>query len=114
MLTTLHAHQKVLDSSSWITAIALLIIAMIFYLNFYSLSKRILITLVLICCIAAIGMSTPLVNKRIGEMVEMTMPYVKGEEQSKFNSLRYRIEVWKASWNIGMNSFVFGVGSREL
>ena len=96
--------------SSWITAIALLIIAMIFYLDFYTISKRILIILVLIFCIAAIGMSIPLVNKRIGQMVEMTTPYLKGEEQSEFSSLRYRIEAWKASWNIGMNSYVFGVG----
>lgn len=96
--------------SSWISAIALLIIAMIFYLDFYALYKRILISLVLICCIAAIGMSIPIVNKRIGHMIEMTTPYVKGEEQSEFNSLRYRIEAWKASWNMGMNNYVFGVG----
>jgi len=96
--------------SSWITAIALIIIAMMFYLDFYSITKRSLIILVLICCIAGIGMSIPVVNKRIGNMVEITAPYINGEEQRKFSSLRLRVEGWKASWNIGLDSYVLGIG----
>jgi O-antigen ligase len=38
------------------------------------------------------------------------MPYVDGEPQSEFNSLRYRVEAWKASWHIGMTEPVFGIG----
>lgn len=96
--------------SSWIAIIAVLIIAMIFYLDRYSLSKRILVSLALIVCISAVGLSIPLVKKRIDNMIVLVTPYVKGEEQTRFNSLRYRVEAWKAAWNMGMTDKVFGNG----
>jgi O-antigen ligase len=96
--------------SSWIAMIAVVFIAMIFYLDRYSLPKRMLVALALIGCVAAGGMSVPLVKERIDEMVVLVTPYVKGEEQTKFNSLRHRVEAWRAAWNMGMTDRVFGVG----
>ena len=96
--------------SSWITIIAVVIIAMIFYLDRYSLSKRILVSLALIGCIAAAGLSIPLVKKRMDSMIVMVTPYVKGEEQTRFSSLRSRVESWKAAWDMGMDDMIFGVG----
>jgi O-antigen ligase len=96
--------------SSWIAFIAVVMIAMIFYLDRYSLSKRILVSLALIGCIAAGGLTIPLVKKRVDNMIVLVTPYVKGEEQTRFNSLRYRVEAWKAAWNMGMTDQIFGLG----
>ena len=43
-------------------------------------------------------------------MIEMVTPYVKNEEQTKFNSLRYRVEVWKLGWHLGLENKIFGFG----
>ena len=37
-------------------------------------------------------------------------PYLSGEEQVQFTSLSYRVESWKAAWQIGADSPVIGVG----
>ena len=100
--------------SAWIVVIAIIIIAMIFYLDRYSLPKRIMIAMALIFCISAGGLAIPLVQKRIDNMVEVVTPYVKGEEQTKFNSLRARVELWKAGWRIGMTDKIFGVGPGNI
>lgn len=96
--------------SAWIAAIAIVIIAMIFYLDRYSLSKRILVALTLLVSVAAGSLSIPLVKERIDDMTVMVTPYLKGEEQTKFNSLRHRVESWKAAWNMGMTQSLFGLG----
>jgi len=96
--------------TSWLVVFALLPIAIFFYLDRYSFFKRVLFTLTLIFGIAIVSSSLPIVQKRVDEMIAMVTPYVKGEEQTKFNSLRYRVEAWKAAWNMGMADNVFGVG----
>ena len=100
--------------SSWIVIIAVVIIAVIFYLDRYSLSKRILVSMFLIGCVAAASLTIPLVKVRIDQMVVMVTPYVKGEEQTKFSALRHRVEAWKAAWNMGMTESVFGVGPGKF
>jgi O-antigen ligase len=97
--------------TSWLAGFAVLVIAMFFYLDRYSLSRRILFTLTLIGGIAIVGSSVPIVQKRFDKMIEISIPYVKGEEQTKFNSLRTRVELWKLAWHVGLENKVFGVGS---
>jgi len=99
---------------AWIVAIAVVMISIIFYLDRYSLSKRIIIAIALILGISAGGLSIPLVQERIDNMVEVFTPYVMGEEQTEFNSLRYRVELWKAGWQIGMKDRIFGVGPGNI
>jgi O-antigen ligase len=96
--------------TSWIAGFVVLVIAMFFYLDRFSFIKRVLITVALIVCTAIVASSVPLVQQRIDNMIEITAPYVKGEEQTQFNSLRYRVEAWRAGWNIGMENIIFGVG----
>ena len=96
--------------TAWFAGFAVLVIATFFYLDRYSLSRRILITLTLIGGIAIVGSSLPIVQKRIGQMIEIAMPYAKGDEQTEFTSLRIRVELWKLAWHVGMEDKVFGYG----
>jgi O-antigen ligase len=100
--------------TAWIAAIVIVMIAVVFYLDRYALWKRIAIAMALIGAISAGGMTIPLVQERIEKMVEMTAPYIKGEEQTKFTSLRYRVELWKAGWQIGMTDKIFGIGPGNV
>jgi O-antigen ligase len=100
--------------SSWIVAILLIVIATVYYLDFFTLPKRILIACALIFCFVAAGLSIPSVEQRTEHMTRIIMPYVEGEPQSEFNSLRYRVEAWKASWHIGMTEPVFGIGLGDF
>jgi len=100
--------------SSWISMTVVVFIALMFYLDRISLSKRIFISIALVGCIATAGLTIPLVQNRIDQMIEMVTPYVKGEEQTKFNSLRYRVELWKAGWYIGMSDKIFGIGPGNV
>ena len=34
----------------------------------------------------------------------------QGEEQTEFTSLRFRVELWKLAWNVGLDNVVFGYG----
>lgn len=96
--------------TSWISFAVVIVLAMIFYLDRYSLPKRILASIALVCCITAAAMTIPLVEERVESMIEQFTPYLRGEEQTEFTSLRYRVEGWKASWQMGMSDMVFGVG----
>ena len=96
--------------TSWLAGFVVLVIAMIFYPNRYSLFKTALFALTLIAVIAIVGSSLPIVQKRIGQTIEMVTPYVKGEEQTKFTSLRKRVEVWKFGWHAGLENKIFGFG----
>ena len=96
--------------SSWLAAIAVFFIAMFFYLDRYSISRRILVSLVVLCCIAVVSSSIPIVQKRIDHMIEVVTPYVRGEDQTEYNSLRDRVELWKLGWKMGMDHKAFGYG----
>jgi len=87
-----------------------IVFAMFFYFERYSLFKRVLVTLVLIGCIIGVASSLPIAQKRTNQMIEMVKPYVKGEEQDRFNSLRFRVELWKAGWRLGMENKILGFG----
>ncbi len=100
--------------TSWISLAVVIVLALIFYLDHYSLPKRILATFVVVCCITAAAMTIPLVEKRVDEMIEQFTPYLKGQEQTEFTSLRYRVELWKAGWHIGMTDPVLGVGPGNI
>jgi O-antigen ligase len=43
-------------------------------------------------------------------MIDITLPYVKGEEQIEFNSLSARVELWKLAWHVGQENIMFGFG----
>ena len=94
----------------WVAGIIVLFIAMFYYLDRYSISRRILVTLALIVGIVAVSSTVPPVQKRIDKLIRMTTPYVTGEEQTRYNSLRYRIELWKLGWKMGMDNKAFGYG----
>ena len=96
--------------TSWLGGFVVIVFAMFFYLDRYSLFKRVVFTLSLIGCIVIVSSSVPIVQKRIDHMIEMATPYVKGEEQVHFNSLRDRVELWKAGWRMGMENKIFGFG----
>lgn len=96
--------------ASWIVSIVVLVMVMFFYLERYSLSRRILVTLALLVAITISVSSVPMVQKRIGDMIEMVTPYVKGEEQPEFSSLRFRVELWKLAWQVGLDNKLFGYG----
>jgi O-antigen ligase len=96
--------------TSWIAGIVVVVIAMFFYLDRYSFFRRVLFTLVLIGGIAIVSSSLPVVQKRIDHLIEIVAPYVKGEEQTEFNSLRERVELWKLGWHVGLENKIFGFG----
>jgi len=96
--------------TSWLAGFVVLVIAMFFYLDRYSLFKRILYALALIIAIAIVSSSLPIVQKRIDHMIEIVTPYVEGEEQPEFNSLSSRVELWKLAWHEGQENKVFGFG----
>jgi len=96
--------------TSWLVGFALLPIAIFFYLDRYSFFKRALFALALIFGIAIVSSSIPIVKERIDDMIVMVTPYVNGEEQTEFNSLRHRVEAWKAAWDMGMADKFFGIG----
>ncbi|MGD2171009.1 MAG: O-antigen ligase family protein [Gammaproteobacteria bacterium] len=96
--------------TSWIAGIAVFFIAMFYYLDRYSISRRILISLALMASIAVASGTIPIVQQRIDKMIEIVTPYVKGEEQTEYNSLRYRVELWKVGLKMGMDNKIFGYG----
>jgi O-antigen ligase len=100
--------------TSWLAGFAVVVIAMIFYLNRYSFLKRALIAITLLTGILIVGSSLPIVQKRVDQMIEMVSPYVKGEEQTEFNSLRKRVELWKLGWQMGMENKIFGLGHSRI
>jgi O-antigen ligase len=96
--------------TGWLAGFVVFVAAMFFYLERYSVLKRVLFSLALIGCIAIAASSIPLVQNRIDHMIEIFEPYVKGEEQTEFNSLRDRVEAWKAGWQMGMENKILGFG----
>lgn len=96
--------------SSWLAGIAVFFIAMFFYLDRYSISRRLLVSLALLGGIAILSSAVPMVQKRIDHMIEIVTPYLKGEDQTDYNSLRERVELWKLGLQIGMDNKVFGYG----
>jgi O-antigen ligase len=100
--------------TSWLAGLVVIVVAMLFYLDRYSLFKRFLFALVLIGGIAIVSSSLPIVQKRIGQMVEMAAPYAKGVEQTSFSSLRTRVEAWKLAWHVGSEKKVFGFGPGSV
>lgn len=95
---------------SWMAILVVLFMALVFFLDRYPLGKRLLLALLAVCCLAMLSLSIPQVKKRVDIMVDSITPYVKGEQQSRFTSLSYRIESWKAAWEIGIESPLLGVG----
>ncbi len=96
--------------TSWLAGFIVLVIAIFFYLDRYSLTRRTLFTLAFISAIAIVSSSIPVVQKRINHMVNMITPYVQSEEQTEFNSLRFRVEAWKLGWHLGLENKLFGFG----
>ena len=96
--------------TSWIVGFVVLVVALFFYLDRYSFSRRILLTLGLLVAITITASSVPIVQNRINDMIEMVTPYVKGEEQTEFTSLRFRVELWKLAWHVGLDNKLFGYG----
>lgn len=96
--------------TTWVAGLAILVIAVFFFLDRYSKLKRAVIALALICGLAILAGSLPVVQKRMVRLVENFTPYVMGEEQSEFNSLRERVELWKLGWHLGLENRVFGFG----
>jgi len=96
--------------SSWLAGIAVLFIAMFYYLDRYSIFRRVLVSLVMMASIAVVSSTIPIVQKRIDQMIEIVTPYVKGENQTDYNSLRERVELWKLGWKMGLDNKTFGFG----
>jgi len=96
--------------TSWVGGGIVLVIAMFFYLDRYSFFRRILLTLVLMSAIAIVSSSLPRVQERFAEGIDMITPYLKGEEQTKYNAFSYRVEVWKLGWQAGLENKIFGFG----
>jgi O-antigen ligase len=96
--------------TSWLAGLVILIIAVFFYLDRYSLFKRFLFALTLIVGIAIVTSSLPIMQKRIDAMIEMITPYVEGQEQTKKSSLRTRVELWKLAWHVGLENKIIGYG----
>ena len=96
--------------TSWLAGIVVLVCAMLFYLDRYSVTRRLLVTLVVIVGITVVGSSIPLVNKRIEIMMDSVAPYVAGEELNHYNGFRSRVELWKLGWEMGMDHKLFGFG----
>ena len=95
--------------TSWIGAIPVLVVAMFFYFERYSLARRMLFTLAIVVGVTVAGNMIPVVEKRVDLMVEMAAPYVTGKKQSGFNSLRYRVELWKLGWNVSLAAIIYSV-----
>ena len=100
--------------TSWLAGFVVLVIALFFYLDRYSIPRRLLISLLLLGGVVIAGGSIPTVQDRVNLAIDNFAPYVKGEEQTEFNSLRYRVEAWKAGWQIGMENKLFGVGPGNI
>ena len=95
---------------SWMAILVVLFMALVFFLDRYPLGKRLLVALLAVCCLSVLSLSIPQVKKRVDIMVDSMSPYVRGEQQSRFTSLSYRIESWKAAWEIGIEHPLLGVG----
>ena len=100
--------------TSWLAGFVMLVIAMFFYLDRYSIARRLLFSLMLLSGVVIAGGSIPSVHKRVDSLIDNFTPYVKGAEQTQFNSLRYRVEAWKSGWQIGMENKLFGVGPGNV
>jgi len=96
--------------TSWVAGIVILLITMFFYLDRYSLFKRVLFTLVLMGGIAIVSSSLPRVQERFAEGIDMVTPYLTGEEQTEYNAFSHRVEVWKLGWQAGLENKIFGFG----
>ena len=96
--------------TSWLAGLVVLVIAIIFYLDRYSLYKRVLFALALVVGIGIVGGSLPIVQERVDQTIKMVKPYLKDKDQRKFSSLRYRVEVWKLGWQAGLENKIFGFG----
>jgi len=100
--------------TSWLAGIVVLVTTVLFYLDRYSLGKRLLLTLALICGIALVGSTLSTTQHRINQMVEMVAPYVKGEEPNNSSSLGLRVQAWAIAWNVGRQNPVFGFGPGNM
>ena len=89
---------------------AVLVVALFFYLDRVSLIKRWLIVLALVAVTVIVSGSIPVVQNRFGTMVELSMPYLKGEGQMAPNGISKRIETWKGAWHMGLDNPLFGFG----
>jgi O-antigen ligase len=96
--------------TSWVGGTVVLVITMFFYLDRYSLFKRVLFTLVLIGAIAIVSSSIPRVQERFAQGIDMITPYLTGEEQTEPNAFSHRVEVWKLGWQKGLENKIFGFG----
>ncbi len=96
--------------TSGLASLVVLVIAVFFYLDRHSLFKRFLFALTLIVGIAIVSSSLPIVGKRTDQIVEMLTSYVEGQEQTEFNSFRYRVELWKLGWHVGLENKIIGYG----
>ena len=96
--------------SSWIAGLVAFFIALFVYLDRYSLVRRALYALGLIVAIGIVSHSVPIVQDRIDKMVDNLTPYLQDKRQTKFNSLRYRVEAWKFGWQAGLENKLFGFG----
>ncbi|MCP4469129.1 MAG: O-antigen ligase family protein [Gammaproteobacteria bacterium] len=96
--------------TSWFAGLVVLIIAIFFYLGRYSFCKRVLFVVAFLAGVAIVGSNIPRVQERIDQVVDMVAPYVRAEEQTKFTSLRRRVEVWKLGWHAGLENKLFGFG----
>ncbi len=96
--------------TSWLAGIVVMVIALFFYLDRYSLFKRVAFAFTLTAGIVIVSSSFPLVQKRLDIMFDNMAPYLKGEEQTELNSLRIRVELWKLGWHMGMENKMFGFG----
>ena len=96
--------------SGWIAGFVVFFIASFFYFERYSVARRALFALGLFLAIAIVSSSIPVVQDRFEEMVDNFTPYLKGEQQTEYTSLRFRVEAWKFAWHVGMENKVFGFG----
>ena len=95
---------------SWLAILAAVFATIFFYTERYSVTKRIAISIMAIVCVMLASSAIPQVKHRVDLMFNYLSPYVKNEEQSEFNSLRYRIESWRAAFRMGMDSPIVGIG----
>lgn len=96
--------------TSWLAAVVVFGIAIFVMLDRYSILRRVMIALILVGAVGIVGSSIPLVQKRFDNMIEIVTPYLTGEEQTRWNNLRKRVEVWKAAWYMGLENRYFGFG----
>jgi len=100
--------------SSWLAGIGVLIVVVIFYLDRYPLYKRILVSIVLIASISVVGMSIPLVQQRVDNMIQIMTPLLKGEDLTDLDSLSARLIGWKAGWRMGKSEIWLGIGPGNV